>query len=275
MTNLQQNINSKQIPEKNSFPGNNPKELRINERFESACPSLSNEEFGKLEALIIRDGVIYNPILIWDYVIIDGHNRHQIAKRNNIDFTTKEISFESDEEAIAWIKENAISQRNLNDYQKVELLKEIEQLSKEIGRKKMSHNKERSVQMDKPHSTRKELQKKSRLSSGTIARAKVIEKKADEETKEKLRKGETTIGKVYKDLVWKDIMSREPVDPDVKILEECIARVRQVEIHFDSAPLVKEFQCFLIDLIDLMQGKLIMYQTGLKARGAAGSSALC
>ena len=250
------------------------KELKIDERFEKAAFQLPSLAFGQLADLIIKDGIIYNPILIWNDVIIDGHRRYFIAKREQIPFTTKEINFESDDEAILWIKENAVSQRNLNDYQKVELLKDIEQLSKEIGRKKMS----RSVQMDKPFSTREELQKKSGLSSGTIARAKVIDKKASEEIKEKLRKGETTIGKVYNELrsqeqgqinslgairVIAENYKREQ-DPDVKKLEECITLVKRVEMHFDSEPLVKEFQCFLIDLIDLMQGKLIMYQTGLK-----------
>ena len=81
------------------------RDLRINERFKDACPSLSEDEFERLESLIVKDGVIFNPILIWNDVIIDGHNRYNVAKKHKIEFTTNEISFESDEEAICWIKE--------------------------------------------------------------------------------------------------------------------------------------------------------------------------
>lgn len=113
-------------------------DLRINERFELACPPLSEDEFARLEALIIKDGVIINPILIWGDVIIDGHNRYHIAKKYGIAFTTSELNFESDEEAIAWIKENAISQRNLNDYQKSVLVLSLESYYKAKAKERQS-----------------------------------------------------------------------------------------------------------------------------------------
>jgi hypothetical protein len=80
------------------------KELKVNEKFRDACPDLTSDELKKLESLILKDGIIYNPILIWDGMIIDGHNRYFIAKQHNIEFTTKDISFESNEKAIIWIK---------------------------------------------------------------------------------------------------------------------------------------------------------------------------
>ncbi|MBU1319051.1 MAG: GIY-YIG nuclease family protein [candidate division Zixibacteria bacterium] len=48
-----------------------------------------------------------------------------------------------------------------------------------------------------PFHVRQELVKLTKFGSGTLARVKVISEKADEATKEQLRKGETTINKVY------------------------------------------------------------------------------
>jgi hypothetical protein len=209
--------------------------LKINEKFKDACPELSQDELQRLENLIVKDGIIYNPILIWNNMIIDGHNRYSIAKKLGIEFTTNEISFESDEDAIIWIKENAISQRNLTDYAKYELVHDIEVLLLEIGKKRKSEvnigNKNASVTNDisvsdddqpseslpeKPkHSTREILMEKSGLSSGQIVKAQSIYNKAKDEVKERLRKGETTIGAVYKELK-KDTTK---VNTDIELLD--------------------------------------------------------
>jgi hypothetical protein len=116
------------------------RELKFNDKFKRAAPRLTDDEYIRLKTLIKKDGKVHNPILTWNDVIIDGHNRYEIAFANDIPFTTKSISFESDEEAIIWIKENAISQRNMTDFAKIELVKEIEILLKEIGKKKKSES---------------------------------------------------------------------------------------------------------------------------------------
>lgn len=254
------------------------RELRINERFESACPPLSLEEFNRLEELIIKDGVIFNPILIWDDVIIDGHNRFHIAIKHNLTFTTKDIHFESDEEAIIWIKENAISQRNLTDFQKYELTKDIAGLREaliEKGREKereagkMGREKQLGglLQITEPrdedepppvtfidheeikvisekHDTRKELAKKAGMSTGQYAKAEQVDKRADEETKEQLRAGQTTIGREYNRL-----QLSKPKD-DIDILESLAKSLdRVVSIYCDKGVCFE----FIPDIKDIIR----------------------
>lgn len=255
------------------------RELRINERFESACPPLSLEEFNRLEELIIKDGVIFNPILIWDDVIIDGHNRFHIAIKHNLTFTTKDIHFESDEEAIIWIKENAISQRNLTDFQKYELTKDIAGLREaliEKGREKRKETEGRPpkeklllqitadsyTDPDTPsppvtfidheaikviaekHDTRKELAKKAGMSTGQYAKAEQVDKRADEETKEQLRAGQTTIGREYNRL-----QLSKPKD-DIDILESLAKSLdRIVSIYCDKGVCFE----FIPDIKDIIR----------------------
>lgn len=58
-------------------------ELRIDPEFESKIPPLSAEEFRQLEENILSDGIVINPIIVWNGVIVDGHNRFHILEGNH------------------------------------------------------------------------------------------------------------------------------------------------------------------------------------------------
>ena len=53
-------------------------ELRIDPEFEGKIPPLTAEEFRQLEENILADGLVINPLIIWNGVIVDGHNRFHI-----------------------------------------------------------------------------------------------------------------------------------------------------------------------------------------------------
>jgi ParB-like chromosome segregation protein Spo0J len=219
-------------------------DLRINERFELACPPLSEDEFARLEALIIKDGVIINPILIWGDVIIDGHNRYHIAKKYGIAFTTSELNFESDEEAIAWIKENAISQRNLNDYQKSVLVLSLESYYK-------AKAKERQLSTLKQNATdtqnsaeriidrgevRDKLAEKAGVSHDTISKVKFIEANADEGIREQLAAGDISIHRAFTEI--KPPATKPPDEIDIlesaaRSLENWKSKYSDKEVVFD------------------------------------------
>ena len=98
-------------------------ELRIDPEFESSIPPISDDEFSRLEENILADGVIISPIIVWDGVIIDGHNRFRIAgKHPHIGFTTCEHEFKDRNEAMAWICKNQLGRRNLTFQQKKYLI---------------------------------------------------------------------------------------------------------------------------------------------------------
>ena len=69
--------------------------LEINEEFKKLIPPLSKEEYEQLETNCLNEG-IREAILTWNGVIIDGHNRYEIAKRWNLDFQTKSKNFKDE-----------------------------------------------------------------------------------------------------------------------------------------------------------------------------------
>ena len=96
----------------------NPNVLKTDPEFQSKIPPLTFEELNQLEANILRDGRILNPIIVWEGLIVDGHNRYTIAKKHpEIPFTIHEKEFASRYEAIIWICKNQLGRRNLTPEQ--------------------------------------------------------------------------------------------------------------------------------------------------------------
>ena len=97
--------------------------LKIDPEFQGKIPPLTFEELNQLEANILRDGRIINPIIVWQGLIVDGHNRYTIAKKHpEIPFTVHEKEFASRYEAIIWICKNQLGRRNLTPEQKKYLI---------------------------------------------------------------------------------------------------------------------------------------------------------
>lgn len=89
-------------------------ELKINEEFKYLIAPLLKKEYLQLEENIIKDGC-RDSIIVWNGVIIDGHNRYEICRRHQIPFSIQEIEFECDEAAAAWICSNQLGRRNITD----------------------------------------------------------------------------------------------------------------------------------------------------------------
>lgn len=99
------------------------RQFTIEPEFRDKIPPLSAEEFSKLEANILEDGEVRDPIVIWGNTIIDGHNRWAIIQKHpEIPFKVKAMEFPSKWAAIAWICNNQLGRRNLTDAQKTYLI---------------------------------------------------------------------------------------------------------------------------------------------------------
>jgi len=121
----------------------NPNALKIDPEFQGKIPPLTFEELNQLEANILRDGRIINPIIVWQGLIVDGHNRYTIAKKHpEIPFTVHEKEFASRYEAIIWICKNQLGRRNLTPEQKLFLI------GKQYEAEKSSHGEARKESHD-------------------------------------------------------------------------------------------------------------------------------
>lgn len=183
--------------------------LKIKEEFKELIPPLTDEEFKQLEDNCLAEG-IRDKILTWNGFIIDGHNRFEISKKWDLDIQTESKYFKDEEAVKEWMILNQFGRRNLSNYQRSVLALQLEDVfrakAKESKAKKVSHFRntgEVLVNSPKPN-TRKELTTVAGVGEQTIARVKVIEQKAPEEVKAKLRTGEVSINAAYKEIKKKE-----------------------------------------------------------------------
>ena len=94
--------------------------IEIDQEFQSLIPQLSLDERQQLEANIKSDGC-RDPLVMWNGILIDGHNRYEICSRLGISFTTVEKQFNDRSYVVEWIIKNQFGRRNLNDFQRGEL----------------------------------------------------------------------------------------------------------------------------------------------------------
>lgn len=93
--------------------------LKIDPEFQGKIPPLTFEELEQLEKNIVNDGKVINPIIVWNGLIVDGHNRYTILQKHpDIPYTVHEKEFADRYEAIIWICKNQLGRRNLTPEQK-------------------------------------------------------------------------------------------------------------------------------------------------------------
>jgi len=166
-------------------------------------PPLSKKEYAGLEKDIIKNGCL-SAIIAWNETIVDGHNRYEICQKHGISFEVKQMEFDALDDAQFWAWEHQEHRRNLTQYQRTELaLKFKPQIEKRARERQRGGKggillKQNSAEATKECNTRDEIARLAGVSKDTVSRVEFLDKHADEETKEKLRQGKTTINREYK-----------------------------------------------------------------------------
>lgn len=89
--------------------------IRIRNDFKALIPPLSEDEYRQLEENILKDG-IRDPLVVWDDILVDGHNRYEIAQKHHLSYEYVNKNFADENEAIRWIILNQFGRRNLSAY---------------------------------------------------------------------------------------------------------------------------------------------------------------
>jgi len=91
-------------------------EIIIDQEFKLLLPELDEITYAWLEENILEHGCM-QPLVLWDGVLIDGHNRYEIVQKHGLPFNTIDMEFSSREDVIVWIISTQISRRNLTQKQ--------------------------------------------------------------------------------------------------------------------------------------------------------------
>ena len=195
-------------------------ELKINEELDSLFPKLDEQENSLLEKSILEDGCT-DPIITWNGVIVDGHNRYRICHKHNIPFAVEEREFSDIASAMEWMISRQLGRRNLTNFMKAKVALRYET----EFRKQAEQNKKAAVKLDtdldaNERRTDSRLGKLVGLSRDTIAKSRKLDAEADAETKAKLDAGTLSVNKAFSNLDGKKnsgqkVSFRHPLPDDV------------------------------------------------------------
>ena len=157
-------------------------EFKIDDEFRSLIPPLTDDESQRLEKSILDEGV-REPIITWNGVIIDGHNRYRICQKHGIDCPNREREFDSRDAAKIWIIENQFARRNINGYVRSLLVLQLKKLYAAEAKKRLHLAKGQGVKgaqisADVKGDTRDKLAAIAGVSHDTIHKVEVIETEA-------------------------------------------------------------------------------------------------
>jgi hypothetical protein len=111
--------------------------ITIDPEFKALIPPLAPEEYAQLEANIRAEGC-RDPLVLWDGVIIDGHNRHEICTKHGIGFEKISKTFADRESVMLWMIDNQKGRRNLADIDLIALERKREGILRSKARENLS-----------------------------------------------------------------------------------------------------------------------------------------
>ena len=202
------------------------KDLVIDKEFEDLLPVLTPEESEKLENSILQYGML-DPIKIWEepdtgeWIIIDGHNRYNILKKNNIEWHYWQDykimgELETREDVKQWMLEQQLGRRNLSDAEKYEIVQKFKSVFQKKAKENQSLGGKGLANLPKVD-TRKEMAKAIGVSEGTYRKLDTVKQSGNEELKQQLREKKVSTDKAYQEI--KNPKKEESVTPEQKIIE--------------------------------------------------------
>lgn len=178
--------------------------IKIDAEFKALIPPLSPEEREQLEANILQDGC-RDPLVVWNDVIVDGHNRFEICAKHKLQYDVKKYDFDDRDDAKLWIIHNQLGRRNLIPAVRVQLVQFMGPIlaakakANQIARKgeQAGASFQNSGKLPAPVHTEKELAKMAGVSHDTMFKATKVLKEGAEDVKQDMLQGKTSIHKAY------------------------------------------------------------------------------
>jgi hypothetical protein len=181
-------------------------QIKINDVLRAYIEPLTESEYQALERSILTEGC-RDALVLWEDVLVDGHNRYQICQQHGVPFkVTENTSFRSLEDVKLWMIDNNLGRRSISDYQRGVLAlrkKEIMaaralELAAEAAAEDARIAPEESDAVAKkpaamPLASREDIARAARLSTATLGQIEKIQKTATPELVEAVRTGTISI----------------------------------------------------------------------------------
>ena len=176
--------------------------MKIDKEFADLIPPLTEKEYKGLEASILTEGC-RDALVVWNETLVDGHNRYRICTEHDIAYKTVQKEFDDRNAAMLWMMNTQLSRRNLNDFQRVEIVRKCENavkaeaVKRKLSTLKQNQNTDKVNLPERAEQSRNTLGAMAKVSGSTYEHAAAIIDKAPEAVKNAVRKDELSINAGY------------------------------------------------------------------------------
>ncbi len=225
------------------------KKLNIDPELRDLLPPLTSDEYKQLEKNIVENGFDRNfPIMEWRGFIVDGHNRYNICEKHNIEFISGTLAYETKEEVMEWMLDIQLGRRNLSPIQRIAVTekyrpiyerqaKENLKLATGGDRRSEDFRKQGLVNLPKVENsinTSEKLASIAGVSEKTYRMGAKVLSSDNEEVKQRVLSGETSISAGYKEL------NQKKQENENKNGESSNVTPASISIKLDSKPQISE-----------------------------------
>lgn len=208
--------------------------ITINEELRSLIDPLADIEYAALERSLRQEGC-RDALVLWNDILIDGHNRYAICRKLDIPFkTVQNTSFSSIEDVQLWVIENNLARRSVSDFQRgVLALRKKDIVAARSAQRAGEPDKaeqgatEGDDAAGPPWNTREDVAKAARVSSNTISQIERIQRAATPQLVEAVRTGTISINAAANVASLPEEQQRAAVAGGRKELQQAARLVRE------------------------------------------------
>ena len=95
-------------------------DIKIDNDIKELLTPLTDSEKEKLQESIIAYGC-RDPLVVWNDILLDGHNRLDVCSKYKIKFDRFDIKLKNKKEALLWVAKNQLGRRNLSNWHKAKI----------------------------------------------------------------------------------------------------------------------------------------------------------
>jgi hypothetical protein len=183
-------------------------QIQINEVLRAYIDPLTEAEHEALERSLLAEGC-RDALVMWNDVLVDGHNRYSICQRHGIPFkVTQNTQFQSIEDVMLWMIDNHLGRRSVSDFQRGVLALRKKDILAQRAEEETARLKAEDAAIAPPEPTaeeaeaapapkvrtsREDIARAARVSSNTLTQIEQIQKSATPELVEAVRAGTISI----------------------------------------------------------------------------------
>ena len=210
--------------------------LKINQQFKNLIRPLHKKEYLQLEENLLADGC-RDPLIVWNGLLVDGHNRYEISTRHKIPFAIIEMDFACQEDVVAWICANQLGRRNISEETRRFLIGKqynAEKLASKIKNPKGLNQYSEDASLSDRYFTAARIANENNISRGSVERYAIYSRaidilaEKDPEIVSKILSGQ------YK-IAQKNVVELSKLSPsEIRKVEQRIQKIQQSFVQYNK-----------------------------------------